>query len=114
MQKTLKIFTCMAFFTLFACSPLGASEVVNKPFHQDIKCEKCHQGQFNNRVPTDACTGCHLSGIELAKKKEGVFLNPHNSPHWGTTVECSVCHKEHQPSQLICVNCHPKMQNNLK
>ncbi|WP_337410623.1 cytochrome c3 family protein [Parasutterella excrementihominis] len=32
--------------------------------------------------------------------------NYHNSPHYGDTVSCLECHREHQPQQNLCKNCH--------
>ena len=44
------------------------------------------------------------------KKTEGFKRNPHYTPHWGDTVPCYTCHKEHKKSELLCANsyCHVK------
>lgn len=36
--------------------------------------------------------------------------NPHYSPHWGDTVDCYTCHKEHKASEISCATqyCHVK------
>lgn len=99
---------------IISCTSIFASEVKNKPFHNNLKCEQCHKNQINGQFSANNCIVCHGTGEELSEKMKGQFLNPHNSPHWGTTVECTVCHREHQASRLICANCHPKMKSNMK
>ena len=60
--------------------------------------------------PSEACLNCHGPMQYLIKKTEGFKRNPHYTPHWGDTVPCYTCHKEHKKSELLCANsyCHVK------
>ncbi|WP_418869780.1 cytochrome c3 family protein, partial [Sutterella wadsworthensis] len=33
-------------------------------------------------------------------------VNPHVSPHYGKTLECTNCHLMHQESENYCNQCH--------
>ncbi len=71
-----------------------------------MKCETCHKSgtpQPGARVKKDVCKGCH-DPAELAKKTEKLSPNPHYN-HLGD-VSCTDCHRGHQPSRLMCNDCH--------
>ena len=67
--------------------------VTHKPHHASLSCQTCH-GPMS----------------ELIKKTSDYKRNPHYSPHWGDTVDCYTCHKEHKASEISCATqyCHVK------
>ena len=81
--------------------------------HAGMKCETCHTkanalkgNQFV--VPDDkTCEGCHGSYASLREKtKGGSEPNPHHSAHFGDTLSCTACHKQHSEPKSYCNNCH--------
>ena len=44
---------------------------------------------------------------QLVEKTKNVKpVNPHVSPHYGKTLECTNCHLMHQESENYCNQCH--------
>lgn len=89
----------------------AGSYVSHKSMHQDLACVDCHQEEVGRTPPpSEACLNCHGPMQDLIKKMEGFKRNPHYTPHWGDTVPCYTCHKEHKKSELLCANsyCHVK------
>ena len=71
-----------------------------------MTCETCHKDGTpapGARVSKDTCKSCH-NPADLAKKTEKLEPNPHYN-HLGD-VSCVECHKGHQPSTLMCNDCH--------
>lgn len=91
-----------------------------KDYHQKIhqngtNCQLCHSGEAPTTPPNDDnCVRCHGSAEQIAETTAGLERNPHNSPHYGTYVPCSTCHMEHQPSKLLCADCHTFTFENFK
>ena len=85
--------------------------MTHKPHHASLSCQTCH-GDTENKVPpaNEACLTCHGPMSELIKKTSDYKRNPHYSPHWGDTVDCYTCHKEHKASEISCATqyCHVK------
>ncbi|WP_372930847.1 cytochrome c3 family protein [Shewanella putrefaciens] len=77
-----------------------------KPHHKeaDLSCNSCHVSKPFESVPMEQCLACH----ELPQKKEDYHGAPdkHDSPHYGTKLECENCHAEHEASENYCNNCH--------
>lgn len=77
-----------------------------KPHHKeaDLSCNSCHVSKPFESVPMEQCLACH----ELPQKKEDYHGAPdkHDSPHYGTKLECENCHAEHETSENYCNNCH--------
>lgn len=77
-----------------------------------VSCAACHGAAFPLRgaeVANDRCLACHGPLEALAgktKPKEAHGLNPHKS-HYGE-IACTACHFGHQPSVVLCKDCHPK------
>jgi hypothetical protein len=73
-----------------------------------VNCEKCHGKIKKPEVLTiDQCVTCHGSTDELAEKTKDVKpANPHTSPHYGTTLDCNLCHHQHTKSENYCSSCH--------
>ncbi len=72
-----------------------------------VTCVKCH-GKAKKQTPVEAavCETCH-EPARLAEKTAGVKpQNPHTSPHYGTALDCNVCHHQHAKSENFCIQCH--------
>ncbi|MDQ5986727.1 MAG: hypothetical protein CSYNP_02458 [Syntrophus sp. SKADARSKE-3] len=74
----------------------------------DITCASCHgKVKKPEAVAMDKCIACHGSTDKLAEKTSKVKPeNPHTSPHYGTTLDCTLCHKQHAKSENYCNQCH--------
>lgn len=73
-----------------------------------VGCADCH-GKAAKPQPAsvEACLACHGPAAELVKKTAAVKPeNPHDSPHWGPQMECSVCHRQHEATVNWCAHCH--------
>ena len=97
----------------FATGAFAASAMPMGKHHAHMKCEACHTPQNavkgNAFVPPSdkTCEGCHGSYKDLAKKTAGGSEpNPHYSAHYGTSLSCSACHKQHSEPKSYCNNCH--------
>jgi len=72
-----------------------------------VACQDCHQdSQKPQALNTENCLACHQSPEKLAQATDKMEHNPHNSPHYGTTVDCNLCHHLHQKSENMCSQCH--------
>lgn len=73
-----------------------------------IGCAPCHGKTGTAKAPAqDQCATCHGSPDGLAKKTAKVKPeNPHTSPHYGTSLDCNLCHHQHARSENFCAQCH--------
>jgi hypothetical protein len=73
-----------------------------------INCEKCHgKTKKPEALTMEQCVACHGSTDKLAEKTKDVQpVNPHTSPHYGTTLDCNLCHHQHVKSENFCSQCH--------
>jgi len=73
-----------------------------------VTCVDCHgKAKQKTFVPAERCLGCHGPAADLVKKTAAVKPeNPHDSPHWGATMECNVCHRQHEKTVNWCNHCH--------
>lgn len=75
-----------------------------------IDCASCHgkgSPEPDSTVENPRCLECHGPMEELAKRSEPADFpdrNPHKS-HLGD-IACTVCHHEHSPSSVYCLDCH--------
>lgn len=73
-----------------------------------VTCQTCHGKDLKNvQVPeTGLCVGCH-NVDELVKRTQNLKpTNPHMSPHYGKTLDCTNCHYMHSDSEDYCAQCH--------
>ncbi len=73
-----------------------------------VKCEQCH-GKVKKLAPVEMskCVACHGATAKLAEKTKDVKpSNPHTSPHYGTDLDCNLCHRQHAKSENLCAQCH--------
>ena len=92
-----------------ASSFAAASEATLKPWHQQLECVACHADAPNAAPQSSACISCHESADAVAKRTERLNkrgINPHDNYHYGKTMDCLACHREHQPSYDACNECH--------
>ena len=92
------------------CLTLGAQAAQHNPSvkHKNVPCATCHTSGEGSAVSYETCKGCH-SVSRFAKE---VFLkngkpNPHVTIHYDPEmVDCTFCHRQHQPSLNYCEACH--------
>ena len=74
----------------------------------DVQCAKCHgKTKKPEALTMQQCVACHGSTEKLAAKtKEVKPTNPHTSPHYGTELDCNLCHHQHTKSANYCAECH--------
>ena len=72
-----------------------------------VGCSDCHPSQHPLRpLTTAACLTCHTSYQAVAQRTSNLDPDPHNSPHYGMTQDCDLCHHQHSPSENFCAQCH--------
>jgi hypothetical protein len=73
-----------------------------------VNCVACHgKTKQPEEVAMEKCVACHGSTAKLAEKTKDVKpTNPHTSPHYGTELDCNLCHKQHAKSENYCAQCH--------
>jgi hypothetical protein len=104
----------MAWEACAACHREGKMKLAGKMpgshLHQlrGVTCIKCHGPvKEPQALKMDQCVACHGSTEKLAEKTAKVKpSNPHTSPHYGTTLDCNFCHKQHEKSENFCAQCH--------
>ena len=89
--------------TLRGRMPLAHAHMLN-----GLSCGDCHDrgapsGAFSGMKK---CLSCHEGGKEVAARTGGKDPNPHDSDHYGTDMDCEVCHHMHRQSENFCMQCH--------
>lgn len=89
-----------------------AGKLTASHFHRlaEVGCVECH-GETKSPEPLtiEQCVACHGSTSKLAEKTKDVHpANPHKSPHYGTDLDCNLCHHQHSKSEVLCIDCHKK------
>ena len=75
---------------------------------RNVPCAGCH-GQEKKPAPVakSQCLVCHGSAAKVALKTQNTKPNnPHDSPHYGTQLDCNFCHRQHAKSEDYCAQCH--------
>ena len=101
---------------LSACLLAGTTFATDGHFGADrhvargLTCESCHGKNMdmkNPEIPTiETCTGCHNTKQLVEKTKDVKPTNPHMSPHYQDTLECTNCHLQHDTPEDFCEQCH--------
>ena len=76
---------------------------------EGVSCADCHGGDAKQAVEMAKCLECHESGEAVAKRtvpQDKIHHNPHLSPHYGTDLDCVLCHHAHAKSENYCMQCH--------
>jgi hypothetical protein len=91
---------------MMAAGPAAAAEyLADRHAARGIDCEDCHREGAPFRPAKSApCEGCHGDNDAVAKLTAKSRPNPHFT-HLGD-VACLECHRAHQPSRLVCDDCH--------
>jgi hypothetical protein len=73
-----------------------------------LNCTSCHgKAKKKEALKMEKCVSCHGSTDKLAEKTAKVKPeNPHTSPHYGTSLDCNLCHHQHAKSENFCSQCH--------
>ncbi|WP_316415611.1 cytochrome c3 family protein [Mesoterricola silvestris] len=92
--------------TLAAAPPAPMAADMHKA--KGVSCVDCHgPAKVKTFVPAQVCLRCHGPAEDLVKKTAAVKPeNPHDSPHWGPTMECNICHRQHEKPVNWCNHCH--------
>jgi hypothetical protein len=74
---------------------------------QGVTCDDCH-GKGAERAPVEMeqCLSCHGSGDKVSALTAKLKQNPHDSKHYGTDLDCNLCHQQHRKSEDYCAECH--------
>ncbi len=100
---------------MVSCLAPGAAEINGIPmtdhharaFGSEMRCETCHETKTPTDRPSDkACVKCHGSMDKIPTPPNKFDKFPHASPHYGDTLDCTICHSEHKPSRALCNDCH--------
>ena len=72
-----------------------------------VECASCHGKNNEISTPTiDQCTQCYKPEDVAARTKDVKPHNPHVSPHYGNTLDCTLCHMQHAEPENYCDQCH--------
>lgn len=89
-----------------------AGKLPGSHYHRlaEVSCVECHgEAETPQALTMEQCVACHGSTLKLADKTKEVHpTNPHTSPHYGTELDCNICHHQHTKSEVLCVECHKK------
>ena len=72
-----------------------------------VTCVKCHgKTKKPEEVKMKQCLVCHDTDKLADKTAKVKPTNPHESPHYGRTLDCNLCHHQHGKSENYCLQCH--------
>lgn len=74
--------------------------------YAELGCIDCHLTATPKPLKTKLCLSCHGSLEEVAETTKNLDPDPHNSPHYGSELDCDLCHHEHSVSENFCAQCH--------
>ncbi len=106
--KTMNWEACKACHTKENLSLTGKMPNSHHHILSGVNCVKCHgKTKKPEALTMEQCVACHGSTATLAEKTKDVKpTNPHTSPHYGTELDCNLCHKQHAKSENYCIQCH--------
>jgi hypothetical protein len=110
--KRLGTISLLLFFTavlpLAQAAPQAPALTADLHKAKGVTCMDCHGKALKKTfVPAERCLGCHGPAADLIKKTAAVKPeNPHDSPHWGAQMDCTVCHHQHEKTVNWCNHCH--------
>lgn len=91
---------------------LGKIPLAHVHLLSGVGCAKCH-ADLKDPAPTASkeCLKCHDMDKVAAATAEMKPSNPHDSPHYGKTSDCNLCHHQHEKSENYCAQCHSYKYN---
>lgn len=117
----MKKFFIPLFAALLSCSafaadaPTLAGMPMKHSMAAQMQCSTCHDNTTEFTKPsTQKCESCHGPMAQIKTKANPQDKYPHQSAHYGNTVDCGVCHSEHKASQDLCSNCHQTQWTNFR
>ena len=123
-MRNMLIVSLLGFFMLASASVFAQQKALSgvpmKPHHFNVlgtngTCKTCHQVDVPTERPSDmSCVACHGTMDKIPTQANPYDKYPHDSDHYGNTLECTACHAEHKPSQDLCSTCHIVEFPNLK
>jgi hypothetical protein len=86
----------------------ATAPTLNKHAALGVGCRECHGVAKPVSVPkSDNCSKCHGDYAKLKLETAKDNPNPHNAFHLGSgDIRCTLCHKNHAKSTLLCNQCH--------
>ncbi len=104
------VLSMVAAFSIFLNPAFAQNQAMSGSMtrlHANVQCGQCHNNTQPMQAPQDTtCIQCHGKSSSIKLPVNVNEKNYHNSPHYGDTVSCLECHREHQPQQNLCKNCH--------
>ncbi|MGV8080160.1 MAG: cytochrome c3 family protein [Syntrophales bacterium] len=105
--KDMKWKDCQACHTEGKMSLVGKMPGSHRHQFSGVNCAACHGTGQPEPLAMDKCVSCHGPTAKLAEKTAKVKPeNPHTSPHYGTELDCTLCHKQHAKNENYCNQCH--------
>lgn len=111
-MKKLFIVACCSFLTLtfsIVNAQTNRSQQL-RVWHKNLTCQNCHSAFPQMLAPTKVdCLACHQSEVKVAQRTEHLSqngVNPHDNYHYGMSMDCVSCHREHSKSYESCNECH--------
>jgi fumarate reductase flavoprotein subunit len=94
---------------LLSSGSIVAQELRGKHRDMALTCVGCHETDSPTKTASSStCRTCHaqvdVRTRSLSSGGKTYAFNPHAS-HQGD-LRCTLCHKVHKPSVLICKDCH--------
>ncbi len=105
MKLRYSIIAAVMLIILAVVSTAVAQELRGKHKENAIACVDCHQTETpDSPADVESCLNCHGGFEGMAEATKDLTINPHDS-HLGE-VDCTECHRIHEPSVLYCNKCH--------
>ena len=106
--KTMDMKACRACHAADSMRLTGKFPAGHAHMLSGVSCEACHgKTKQPEEAPMEKCVACHGPTAKLAEKTKDLKpTNPHTSPHYGTELDCNLCHKQHAKSENYCAQCH--------
>jgi hypothetical protein len=116
-MKRMATLIAVLFIAVGTAAAASAQERGHKPYHNFLAgdCAQCHGEKSPKAVSKLLCVDCHGSPQDMAQKTAALKIrNPHISIHFGTSLPCEECHKEHKASYNYCTAaCHRTWPNKI-
>lgn len=96
-------------------SAVGSRFLDNRHLAQGVSCAACHAHGVIGQAPNATCLSCH-GPMEALIEKTAPQLHPDRNPHKSHLgeIDCTVCHAQHGPQKIYCLECHPKFDLHFK
>ena len=105
--RALGVLFCLSSYAQPAAAASTEQNGADRHAQAGVTCAQCH-GEKNEFLAPDInrCSQCHNPADVEKKTKDVKPQNPHVSPHYGNTLECTLCHLQHEKPANYCAQCH--------